>query len=480
MIVSNIDEVYIISKNRIKICRGLLKPKSYVNIDYPASKLFRIGEEKFLVTSEKETKALEIKDSKVKELKIKDLITNDRTILAYKSNAGILQVTTQVINLFQKNQIILSEEINHACLLGSFIILASHYHLIIYKNFEILKKLDMEEEILSISDTNDSIIAAVKHRGLKKLLLSTLTVSNYEEFFPVIPNFYFSWNKYEIAGSGTKIYIKNESITILEAAVFRASLIKESRNSTEILLEGIESSYILTLPQIYLQKIRVFDCITLYDNTYFIANGSKCEIAELKKDVDCEKYEICEDILNLAPTATGYYVFTSENLILCSKSFQEILKVKIDSLDRVFTSVIIDQTLIFSCEIKGRFYLNSINLGDMNLIKSVECENYVFKIEAYGEILVLRYLNKIELTNLSFSLLTDLRFPSHEYDEISKKLETNELDALIDMKIGDYLQSIIAFFLLSSKEFLSVTTNNCYWGIIDQPYKVLSSIVLFI
>ena len=467
------ENSYLISKNEVKklstslVCSGLVKIKTL------ASKIFRLGEETFLLSSYSASILIQINDLSPKAITNKDWITNDKTLIAYKSNNFIIQVTPQVINVIGNKQILLNEMISLACHVGNFLILAANTVVFIYKSLVLVKQFDFDEEVLSLSQKNQSLMVAVKTKGLFLVNLESLIYSKYEEFYPIIANFYFSYGKYEIFATEAKTFIKHEKIKSFNVSIFRVSLAKETLNSVELVLEGFDT-YLLKLPSFELLRINCCDCILLYNQTYLAACGNSCEIGELKYVVIEEKYSVDKEILSFAPFLVENFIFNHEEIICLSQNFEEIAKQKIESIDEIFSSKAFDGHLMFSCSIKNQYYLTVLNTKTFEVVFSVDTESPIINIDLNDELIILRYDQKVELMNKSFKIIISLRFLNHEFEEYSKKLEKQDIDSIVELKINQNFQSIISFFIINTgrteiekfehknKEFVCITTENVY------------------
>jgi hypothetical protein len=86
----------------------------------------------------------------------------------------------------------------------------------------------------------------------------------------------------------------------------------------------------------------------------------------------------------------------------------------------------------------------------------------------------------------NFTYKGELKFLSPEYEEIGKKLESSDLDAIIGLKLTEKYQKIIEFSFvntgkspverveMSFKECVTVTDKGLYWGKFETSFKLFT------
>ena len=439
-----------------------------------------MGEDLFLLTSNHCSKLVEIKDNSISEKKNKDIIIGERTILVAKITNTILQITRSVINYCGKTQIMLPEKVNHACSSGNFIAVASEFIIYIYKNFELVRQFQFEQEILSITEKNQIVTLAIKNDGLKQIKLIELIMTSYQFYFPIIPTIYYSFSDYEITGTDSQIYIKKNGALLksYNGVIVRGSLVKESINNTQIFLEGVEQSYILCLPNLSLEPVDYFDCICLYNSIFLGLCGEFCEIGELNQEIIETNYNLGINAKNLLPSYYGVYAFTENKIISYSSQFEEKSQIVIEGLGIVGGSGFLGKKLIFSSTIEGKYYIHFINFTTMQIEKSQETEELLISLVEQCNYYILSFLFKVAILDKDFQTLIEIKFQNLEYEELSKKLDSADILAIADLKINDPLQSLVSFHFINTgrtqveklemqgREFVCVTTTCMYWGII--------------
>ena len=218
----------------------------------------------------------------------------------------------------------------------------------------------------------------------------------------------------------------------------------------------------------------------MHSNIFFAAYGEFCEIGELKSQIVRKIYKLDQEIKHLAISKRCNLAFTSTQIINYTKSFEEFNRINIEGIDEIICSKIIEDSLILSCKIKNHYFLHFLNLRSLEILQSNETDESILNINFQKNLYILLYNFKVVLINKQKELVVELKFQNQEYDDLSKKLDKADIQEIIELGISNQLQQIVDFFFINSgrtvieqleqegKEFICITTNYIYWGIVKE------------
>lgn len=487
------EKFFRVFHSKIREVEVVLQVEAIVKVEIRAFRLFRIGEDRVLVSSQMDSKVLAIRDNVVEIVKDKEIIIGENTVFAGKSTNGLLQVTSNTINLCGKTQIFFTETITHACISGQYLAVATFSVVFIYKNFELVRQIDMEGEILSLCEKLQCVIIGVYRKGLWRLQLAEYKVSEFSDFFPNILSFYYAFAEFEIAGNHLQTFIKGKSLwKVMDIVVFRVSLVKESLNYIKVFLESTDTSYLLSLPSLAIEKVTANGLISLYGDIYLAAFPNHCEIGNLTQKITEKEHKLDLKITKFFPSQAGNFVITDEKILLFSQNFKKISEFLFKTIGPINYCGALPGILIFSNEIQGNFCVYFINIFTMEVLKYFLTDQALKGIDEQVGYFVLKFVYKVMVFSSSCELICELKFQNLEYDELAKKLEGPDIEAIIDLKVSEPHQAIIGFYFvntgrtpievceLSKKEFICVTSSSIYWGILsNSSFETLTFHVLF-
>lgn len=447
----------------------------------PGQRIFRLGEELFVLVGDNYSQVVKVEETNVKNITLKDFIVNTKTMLLYKHANQIVQITPNCINALGLVQVIFQDPISISCAVGSTILVSSYSTLYVYKNYELVKVAEMENEILSICEKDKNAVIGVKDKGLFRISMEKCEIQPYSEFFPLAGGYFYSFKDIDLLSTGSEVVIlHNSKVKRYQISIFRASFVKESLKYSEILLEGCDKKYLLTYPSLEIIEINCFDCISICSNLYLASCSEYFCIGEIILSHKSQILKTPNDIQALCYFSSGILVFHANFLTLYSFSYEETCKISLKNLEKVVCCKVIDELLYISATTQGQNYLHMLHLKDFSIAKTLKTEDCAHKIEQSNGMIAVYYPYKVFIGSFGCEMVAEIKFQNAEYDELGKKLEKNDIQRIIELKINENWQKIVMFtfvntgrtsverFERENKEFICVTNKVLYWGMIQN------------
>ena len=482
------DCSYLIDGKKVRRANSIITVDCVSEINLTAERIFRFGENLFLLTAPGYSVLVELHNISLKVQDHKELILKQKTLCLQRYAGGIVQVTANMINFIGKKQIHFDEPVGFVVVIKDFVATAAADVLKVYKELQVVKCLILDNEILSLTEKDKDLIVAVKGQGLFILNLESLVLSSFRTSADFIPEFYFYYQGIEIISSSNQtLCITKDKTKILEFPVFRARVIKESIKSLKIFAVSLLNHCIITVPDLIIEQADFFDAINLYENTYIAGYSKSCQIGELATKIKSVDFKTKSNLTSLSVSEIGIYGFYDHYMINFNSKFEEINKISLINLGIISCSLVFQDYFVIGCE----NYFHILSFPSFSLQKSIKTEENIKKFSESSNFLLV-FLEFSVSVYKDFEFVGEIKFLSPEYEEIGKKLDGQDLESIISLKLSQKYQKIIEFqfvntgrspverYEMNSKECIAVTNKSLYWGKFESNFTVFTQQVKFI
>ena len=457
-------------------------------INLTAERIFRFGENLFLLTAPGYSVLVELNEMSFKVQDHKELILKQKTICLQRYAGGIVQVTANMINLIGKKQIHFDEPVGFVVIIKEFVATAAADVLKVFKELQIVKCIVLDNEILSLAEKDKDLVIAVRGQGLFILNLENLVLSSFKTSAEFIPEFYFYYQGIEIISSSNQtLCVAKDKSKILDFPVFRARIIKESIKTLKLFVVSLLNHYIISVPDLIIDQVDFFDAINLYENTYIAGYSKSCKIGELVTKIKSADFKTKSNLTSLSVSEIGIYGFYDQYMINLNSKFEEVNKISLVNLGTISCSLVFQDNIVIGCE----NYFHILSFPSFTLQKSIKTEENIKKFSESSNFLLV-FLEFSVSVYKNFEFVGEVKFLSPEYEEIGKKLDSQDLESIISLKLSQKYQKIIEFqfvntgrspverYEMNSKECIAVTNKLLYWGKFESSFTVLTQQVKLI
>ena len=485
-------ELYMAGYKKIRVLRNVWSVSEVATVNLTGDRVFRVSEDSFIVTGSGFSYLLKLNEVKFTLVEAKELISKQRTLLVQKVENKILQVTSSCINVLGHKQIVFDDSAMFALAISKFVIVSFVDSISIYKDLAIVKQLCMDDEVLAITEKNKKqVVVAVKNLGLFTICLDELVLTRFEPNCRIFPSFYYWNSELEVFSNSnqTVIFYKGEKggggCCELDFGVIRVNLLKESLSSYKFFLQGVDSNYILSVPGFKLISVDFFDSVCLYESTFLGAYPETCKIGPIERTTKTHTVKLSEDLTSLAFHYNGIYTTTNDSVIIYSHQFQELFKIALKNLTTVSFCTFFQDLFVVTSENRA-YFLSSPSLS---IHQTIQTPDTITSISADRNFLII-YLQYSVLVYKDFTLHSELKILNPDYEEIGKKLDTEDLESIIQLKLSEKFQKIVKFsfvntgrnhiekFEMDEKECVCVTDKGIYWGKLEKDFEVLTQKVM--
>ena len=457
-------------------------------INLTAERIFRFGENLFLLTAPGYSVLVELNEMSFKVQDHKELILKQKTICLQRYAGGIVQVTANMINLIGKKQIHFDEPVGFVVIIKEFVATAAADVLKVFKELQIVKCIVLDNEILSLAEKDKGLVIAVRGQGLFILNLENLVLSSFKTSAEFIPEFYFYYQGIEIISSSNQtLCAAKDKSKLLDFPIFRARIIKESIKTLKLFVVSLLNHYIISVPDLIIDQVDFFDAINLYENTYIAGYSKSCKIGELVTKIKSADFKTKSNLTSLSVSEIGIYGFYDQYMINLNSKFEEVNKISLVNLGTISCSLVFQDNIVIGCE----NYFHILSFPNFTLQKSIKTEENIKKFSESSNFLLV-FLEFSVSVYKNFEFVGEVKFLSPEYEEIGKKLDSQDLESIISLKLSQKYQKIIEFqfvntgrspverYEMNSKECIAVTNKLLYWGKFESSFTVLTQQVKLI
>ena len=479
-------DLYMAGYKKIRVLRNSWSISEVANVNITGDRLFRVSEDCFIITGSGFTYMLKLTELKFTLVDSKELISKQRTLLIQKLENRLLQITSNSINVLGYQQISFDDSAMFALTVNKFIVISFVDSISIYKDLLIVKQICMDDEILAMTEKNKEVIVAVKNLGLFKISLDELVLTRFEANCRVFPQFYY-WNKeLEVFSNPneTLILFKGEYFE-LEFGVIRVNLIKESLNYYKFFLQGVENNYIFSVPGFKLESVDFFDSVCLYESTYLAAYPDGCKIGPIERVTKIQTVKVSDDLTSLAVNYSGIFTTTNESIIIYSHQFQEVCKIPLKNLTNLNFCTFFQGWFVITSENRAYF----LSYPSLAIDQTIQTQDNIISVSSYQDFLII-YLQYSVLIYKNFIPLSEIKILNPEYEEIGKKLDSEDLESIIQLKLSEKYQKIVKFSFINTgrnhiekiemdqKECICLTDKGIYWGKLEKEFEILTQKVI--